>query len=56
MFPEGTEVVDRILFAEGHAAIGIVRSSTVDLATVEWPDGQEESVPNNELLAVRSCE
>ncbi|AZS08276.1 hypothetical protein PBI_IRONMAN_75 [Mycobacterium phage IronMan] len=50
MFEVGTEVVDRQFFAEGHAAVGIVRSSSATTAVVEWPDGQEEIVPNDELV------
>ncbi|QCG76926.1 hypothetical protein SEA_XIANYUE_73 [Mycobacterium phage XianYue] len=49
MFTEGTEVVDRQLFAEGHAAVGIVKRSGAKAALVEWPDGQRELVDNDEL-------
>ncbi|QTF81499.1 hypothetical protein SEA_TARSUSIV_75 [Mycobacterium phage TarsusIV] len=49
MFAEGDEVVDRQFFAEGHAAVGIVRSSGPRSSQVEWPDGQLEDVLNDEL-------
>ncbi|AXH46812.1 hypothetical protein SEA_ACOLYTE_69 [Mycobacterium phage Acolyte] len=50
MFPEGTEVVDRELSAEGHAAVGIVLSGSPAISLVEWPDGLTEYVFNEELV------
>ncbi|ACE80000.1 hypothetical protein Pukovnik_74 [Mycobacterium phage Pukovnik] len=50
MFEVGAEVVDRQFFAEGHAAVGIVRSTNGSVVRVEWPDGQEEDVASDELI------
>ncbi|ASW31415.1 hypothetical protein SEA_LOKK_71 [Mycobacterium phage Lokk] len=55
MFAEGTKVVDRQFFAEGHAAVGIVRSSGPQSTTVQWP-GEVEEVPTNELIEFPDAE
>jgi len=49
VFDVGARVVDRQMFAEGHAAVGIVRSSTGTTVLVEWPDGIQENVQVEEL-------
>ncbi|ALA07890.1 hypothetical protein SEA_PIONEER_79 [Mycobacterium phage Pioneer] len=51
MFAEGSEVVDSVFYAQGHAAIGIVKRAGKSAALVEWPDGQRELVDNDELIA-----
>ncbi|QFG04650.1 hypothetical protein PBI_KEZIACHARLES14_76 [Mycobacterium phage Keziacharles14] len=50
MFAEGTEVVDRVFYEHGHAAIGKVKRAGPTAALVEWPDGQQELVDNDELI------
>ncbi|AMO44038.1 hypothetical protein BJD46_gp70 [Mycobacterium phage Bactobuster] len=60
MFEVGDEVVDKLLHEEGFAAIGIVKDLVLlnynACAVVEWPDGQVENVPLNELQAVSETE
>lgn len=49
MFAVGTEVVDKVLLEDGFAAVGIVKRTHISASLVEWPDGQQELVSNDEL-------
>ncbi|QGJ90219.1 hypothetical protein PBI_SHEAKEIRA_73 [Mycobacterium phage SheaKeira] len=50
MFEVGAQVVDKLFYEHGHAAVGTVKRVGKNAALVQWPDGQQELVDNEELI------
>ncbi|WKW87290.1 hypothetical protein SEA_CHARGERPOWER_75 [Mycobacterium phage Chargerpower] len=50
MFEVGDQVVDKLFYEHGHAAVGIVKGHGKFASLVEWPDGQRELVYDSELI------
>ncbi|QBP30554.1 hypothetical protein SEA_CHARM_73 [Mycobacterium phage Charm] len=50
MFEVGAQVVDKLFYEHGHAAVGIVKRVGKNASMVEWPDGQQELCDHDELI------